>query len=44
MVEKIYTFIYNINMKKLLLLHNNPENLIHGGDIWYFSNWGKRGM
>ena len=33
-MKKILTFIVNKN-KELLLLHNNPENPIHGGDIWY---------
>ena len=33
-MNKILTFIVN-ERKELLLLHNNPENPIHGGDIWY---------
>lgn len=33
-MKKILSFIANKN-KQLLLLHNNPENPIHGGDIWY---------
>ena len=33
-MKKILTFILN-KENKLLLLHNNPENPIHGGDIWY---------
>lgn len=33
-MKKILTFIVNKN-NKLLLLHNNPEDPIHGGDIWY---------
>lgn len=33
-MKKILTFIVNTN-NKLLLLHNNPEDPIHGGDIWY---------
>lgn len=33
-MKKILTFIVNDN-KKILLLHNNYEDLSHGGDIWY---------
>lgn len=33
-MKKILTFIVNKN-KQLLLLHNNPKDPIHGGDIWY---------
>ena len=33
-MKKILTFIINKN-NKLLLLHNNPQDPIHGGDIWY---------
>ena len=33
-VQKILTFIVNEN-NKLLLLHNNPIDPMHGGDIWY---------
>ena len=33
-MKKILTFIVNKN-NKLLLLHNNPIDPIHGGDIWY---------
>ena len=33
-MKKRLTFIVNTN-NKLLLLHNNPEDPIHGGDIWY---------
>ena len=33
-MKKILTFIKN-NDNKLLLLHNNPIDPIHGGDIWY---------
>lgn len=33
-MKKILTFIINKN-NELLLLHNNPEDPIHGGDIWY---------
>ena len=33
-MKKILTFIKNKD-NKLLLLHNNPEDPIHGGDIWY---------
>ena len=33
-MEKILSFITNKD-KQLLLLHNNPENPLHGGDIWY---------
>lgn len=33
-VQKILTFIVNEN-NKLLLLHNNPVDPMHGGDIWY---------
>ena len=33
-MKKILTFIVNEN-KKILLLHNNYEDLSHGGDIWY---------
>lgn len=33
-MKKILTFIIN-KENKLLLLHNNPEDPIHGGDIWY---------
>ncbi len=33
-MKKILTFIKNKN-NELLLLHNNPVNPIHGGDIWY---------
>ena len=33
-MKKILTFIVNKN-KELLLLHNNPIDPIHGGDIWY---------
>ena len=32
-MKKILTFIKNKD-NKLLLLHNNPEDPIHGGDIW----------
>lgn len=33
-MKKILTFIKNKD-NKLLLLHNNPIDPIHGGDIWY---------
>lgn len=33
-MKKILTFIINKN-NELLLLHNNPQDPIHGGDIWY---------
>lgn len=33
-MKKILTFIVR-NDNKILLLHNNPLNPIHGGDIWY---------
>lgn len=33
-MRKILTFIINEN-EQLLLLHNNPLDPIHGGDIWY---------
>lgn len=33
-MDKILTFIVN-EQQELLLLHNNPINPIHGGDIWY---------
>ena len=33
-MKKILTFIINKN-NELLLLHNNPKDPIHGGDIWY---------
>lgn len=33
-MKKILTFIINKD-NKLLLLHNNPIDPIHGGDIWY---------
>lgn len=33
-MEKILTFIINQD-KRILLLHNNCEDLSHGGDIWY---------
>ena len=33
-MNKILTFIINKD-KKILLLHNNYEDLSHGGDIWY---------
>ena len=33
-MQKVLTFIVN-EKKELLLLHNNPINPIHGGDIWY---------
>lgn len=33
-MKKILTFIKNKN-NELLLLHNNPVDPIHGGDIWY---------
>jgi len=34
MYKKILSFIINEN-NQLLLLRNNPEDPIHGGDIWY---------
>lgn len=33
-MNKILTFIVNKD-NKILLLHNNYEDLSHGGDIWY---------
>lgn len=33
-MRKILTFIVRDD-NKILLLHNNPLNPIHGGDIWY---------
>ena len=33
-MNKILTFIINED-KQILLLHNNYEDLLHGGDIWY---------
>ena len=33
-MKKILTFIKNKD-NELLLLHNNPIDPIHGGDIWY---------